>query len=88
MILSTTARHRHFQDWILLVLPTTLAVMEGLCENTGTSNSVGPNVQRWEETNICVVCLLQYPKLATQVYKTEIVKDYEKVLVTKNLKLK
>lgn len=87
MILSTTARHRHFQDWILLALPTTLAVMEGLCENTGTSNSVGqkigPDVQRWEETNFCVVGLLQYPKLASQVYKTEIVKAYEKVLVIK-----
>lgn len=44
MILSTTARHRHFQDWILLVLPTTLAVMEGLYENTGTSNSVGQKI--------------------------------------------
>lgn len=68
MILSTTARHRHFQGWTLLVLPTTLAVMEGLYENTGTSNSagqkIGPDVQRREKINVCVVCLLQYPKLA------------------------
>lgn len=53
MILSTTARHRHFQDWTVLVLPITLPVMEGLHENKGTSNSVrqkiGPDVQRWEE---------------------------------------
>lgn len=60
MILSTTARHRHFQDWTLLVLPTTLAVMEGLHKNTSTSNSVGqkigPDVQRQEKTNFCFVC--------------------------------
>lgn len=41
-----------------------------------------------KKKNFCVVCLLQYPKLASQAYKTEIVTAYEKVQVTKILKLK